>query len=278
MCPSSAVGSLSTVGSTIMLPRKLDDQNDRRVALVTGGARGIGLEIVRGFLADGYQVAFVATRAEHVERALVVLGYPEDRVYARSIDVTQDNEMEEFVECIRARWGEIAILVNNAGISPKRVDRNAPWFSQTSPDEWARVIDVNLSVPFILLRLLAPAMIAKGYGRIINIGSLAGRAMPIIAGPHYAASKAGLVGLTRAAARDLAPHGITVNCIAPGRILSDLTGPAEAAVNRSALSRIPVGRFGTAQEVARVATFLASPMAGFITGATIDITGGEFAA
>lgn len=168
--------------------------------------------------------------------------------------------------------------MNNAGISPKRVDQNTPWLSQTSLDEWGRVVDVNLNGPFILMRLLAPAMIANGYGRIINVGSLAGRAMPMIAGPHYAASKAGLVGLTRAAARDLAPHGITVNCIAPGRILSDLTGPPETEVNRSALSRIPVGRFGTAEEVAHVVTFLASPMAGFITGATIDITGGEFAA
>ncbi|VIO69871.1 3-oxoacyl-[acyl-carrier-protein] reductase FabG [Bradyrhizobium ivorense] len=232
---------------------------------------------MRRFLADGYQVAFIATRAEHVERALGLLSCPEDRLYAERIDVTRQNEVGGFVERIRARWGEIAILVNNAGISPKRVDQNAPWLSQTSLEEWARVIDVNLNGAFILTRLLAPAMIAKGYGRIINVGSLAGRAMPLIAGPHYAASKAGLVGLTRAAARDLAPHGTTVNCIAPGRVLSDLTGPPEAAINVSALSRIPVGRFGTAEEVAHVAAFLASPMAGFITGATIDITGGEFA-
>ncbi|WFU14531.1 SDR family NAD(P)-dependent oxidoreductase [Bradyrhizobium sp. CB3481] len=258
--------------------RKVSHQGDGRVALVTGGARGIGLEIVRRFLADGHQVAFLATRAEHVERALNILDRPEERLYAERIDVTRHNEVEGFLERIRARWGEIAVLVNNAGISPKRVDQDAPWLSQTSLDEWTRVIDVNLNGPFSLIRLLAPAMIAEAYGRIINIGSLAGRAMPIIAGPHYAASKAGLVGLTRAAARDLAPHGITVNCIAPGRVLSDLTGPPEAAVNRSALSRIPVGRFGTAQEVAHVASFLASPMAGFITGATIDITGGEFAA
>lgn len=260
-----------------MTPVKLKGQSDRRVALVTGGARGIGLEIVRRFLVDGYQVAFVATRAEHVERALESLSCPE-RLYAEAIDVTRQNEVERFVDSIRARWGDIATLVNNAGISPKRADQDAPWLSQMSLEEWARVINVNLNGAFILARLLAPEMIAKGYGRIINIGSLAGRAMPLIAGPHYAASKAGLVGLTRAAARDLAPHGITVNCIAPGRILSDLTGPAGAAVNRSALGRIPVGRFGTAEEVAHVAAFLASPMAGFITGATIDITGGEFAA
>ncbi|MBH5400742.1 SDR family oxidoreductase [Bradyrhizobium sp. CNPSo 4010] len=262
----------------MLKPAKASGQGNRRVALVTGGARGIGLEIVRRFLNDGYQVAFVATRTEHVERAVALLSCAEDRLYAERIDVTRHKEVEEFVDSIRARWDDIAVLVNNAGISPKRVEPDAPWLSQTSLDEWARVIDVNLNGPFMLMRLLAPAMIAKGSGRIINIGSLAGRAVPMIAGPHYAASKAGLVGLTRAAARDLAPHGITVNCIAPGRVLSDLTGPAEALVNRSALSRIPVGRFGTAEEVAHVAAFLASPMAGFITGATIDITGGEFAA
>lgn len=281
-CCAFAEGSpiipLRSVSTMMLKLAKLRDQNDQRVALVTGGARGIGLGIVRRFLADGYQVAFVATRAEHVERALESLGCLEDRLCAETIDVTRQDEAAGFVDRIRARWGEIAILVNNAGISPKRKDQHAPWLSQMSLQEWARVIDVNLNGPFILTRLLAPAMIAKGYGRIINIGSLAGRAIPLIAGPHYAASKAGLVGLTRATARDLAPHGITVNCIAPGRILSDLTGPAEAAINRSALNRIPVGRFGTAEEVAHVAAFLASPMAGFITGATIDITGGEFAA
>lgn len=260
-----------------MTPGKLASQTDRRVALVTGGARGIGLEIVRRLLADGYQVAFVATRAAHVERALESLSCPE-RLHAEAIDVTGQNEVEQFVDRIRARWGDIATLVNNAGISPKRADNDAPWLSQMSLEEWARVIDVNLKGPFSLIRLLAPEMIASGYGRIINIGSLAGRTMPLIAGPHYAASKAGLVGLTRAAARDLAPYGITVNCIAPGRILSDLSGPPEALVNRSALGRIPVGRFGTAEEVAHVVAFLVSPMASFITGATIDITGGEFAA
>lgn len=261
----------------MMTPGTLSARSDRRVALVTGGARGIGFEIVRRLLADGYQVAFVATRAEHVERALESLSCPE-RLYAEATDVTRQSEIERFVDRIRARWGDIGTLVNNAGISPKRADQNAPWLLQMSLDEWARVIDVNLKGAFILIRHLAPEMIAKGYGRIINIGSLAGRAMPLIAGPHYAASKAGLVGLTRAAARDLAPSGITVNCIAPGRILSDLTGPPEAAVNRSALNRIPVGRFGTAEEVAHVVAFLASPLAGFITGATIDVTGGEFAA
>ena len=248
------------------------------VALITGGASGIGLAIVRRFLAEGCRVAFVARRPEHVKRALAVLGCDEDWLVAETIDVTRQNDVAGFIGRIRERWDEIAILVNNAGISPKRTDSDAPWLAQTTLEEWARVIDVNLNGPFILTRLLAPAMITRRHGRIINIGSLAGRTMPLIAGPHYAASKAGLVGLTRAAARDLAPHGVTVNCNAPGRILSEMTGPPEAAVNRAALSRIPVGRFGTAEEVADIAAFLASPSAGFITGATVDITGGEYAA
>lgn len=254
------------------------DQSDQPVAIVTGGSRGIGLGIVRRFLADGYHVAFLGASAAHVERALDILKAHENRLYAEKVDIRRQSEVGGFVDRVRSRWGEIAVLVNNAGVSPQRADQHVPWLLQTSIEEWTRAIDVNLYGPFILTRLLAPAMIAKEYGRIINIGSLAGRAMPLIAGPHYAASKAGLVGLTRAAARDLAPHGITVNCIAPGRITTDMTGPPEAAVNRSALSRIPVGRLGTAEEVAHVAAFLASPMAGFITGATIDVTGGEFAA
>ncbi|WGS19172.1 MULTISPECIES: SDR family NAD(P)-dependent oxidoreductase [unclassified Bradyrhizobium] len=261
-----------------MKAAKSNDQSDGRVALVTGGARGIGFEIVRRFVTDGYQVAFISMRAEHVERALDALGRPEGRLYAENGDVSRQDVASGFIDRIRSRWGDIAVLVNNAGISPKRLDQNTPWISQTSHEEWMRVIDVNLSGPFIFMRLIGPAMIAKGHGRIINVGSVAGRTMPLIAGPHYAASKAGLVGLTRAAARDLAPYGITVNCIAPGRVLSDLSGPAEAPINVAALNRIPVGRFGTAEEVAHVAAFLASPMAGFITGATIDMTGGEFAA
>ena len=254
------------------------NQSDRRVVLVTGGASGIGLAIVRRFLAGGRRVAFVARSAERVKRALDLLGGDTDRLFAEAIDITRQGDMADFIDRVRQRWDEIAILVNNAAISPKRKDPVAPWFAQTSLEEWAQVIDINLSGPFIVTSLVAPTMIAYRHGRIVNIGSVAGRAMPLIAGPHYAASKAGLVGLTRAAARDLAPHGITVNCIAPGRILSEMTGPPEIAVNRAALSRIPVGRFGTAEEIAEVVAFLASQSAGFVTGATIDMTGGEFAA
>jgi 3-oxoacyl-[acyl-carrier protein] reductase len=119
-------------------------------------------------------------------------------------------------------------------------------------------------------------MIAQRYGRIVNIGSLAGRAVPLIAGPHYAASKAGLVGFTRAAARDLASHGITVNCVAPGRILTGMTEPLESEANRAALARIPIGRIGRPEEIADAVAFLASEAAAFVTATTIDVNGGEF--
>jgi 3-oxoacyl-[acyl-carrier protein] reductase len=255
------------------------DPDRRPVALVTGGASGIGLAIVRRFLADGYRVAFVARCQEHVTRALDGLGYDQDRVMADAVDVTCEDKIQDFVDRVRRRWDDVTILVNNAGISPKRKDVSAPWLEQISLQEWRDVLNVNLNGPFTLTRLVAPAMISRRCGRIVNIGSLAGRAMPQIAGPHYAASKAGLVGLTRAAARDLAPFGITVNCVAPGRVLSEMTGAADTPVNRAALARIPVGRFGTADEIADIVAFLvSSPAAAFLTGATIDITGGEFAA
>jgi 3-oxoacyl-[acyl-carrier protein] reductase len=126
---------------------------------------------------------------------------------------------------------------------------------QASLEEWRRVLDVNIAGSFIFAKLVAPGMIAQRYGRIVNIGSLAGRTVPLIAGPHYAASKAGLVGFTRAAARDLAPHGITVNCVAPGRILTRMTEPLESEANRAALARIPVGRIGRPEEIADAVAF-----------------------
>src|SRR5439155_16638603 len=136
-------------------------QRDRRVVLVTGGASGIGLAIVRRFLAGGNRVAFVARSAEHVERALDLLGGDRDRLFAESIDVTRSGDMAGFIDRVRERWDEIAILVNNAAISPKRKDSAAQWFAQTSLEEWAQVIDINLSGPFIVTSLVARAMIAR---------------------------------------------------------------------------------------------------------------------
>ena len=248
----------------------------QRIVLVTGGASGIGLAIVRRFIADGDRVAFVAQNAGRIEKALHFIGAADGRVIGQSIDVTDGAVAAEFVAAIQARWGTVDVLVNNAGISPRRSDGQRPWLLQTSLEEWRRVLDVNITGAFIFAKLVAPGMIAQRYGRIVNIGSLAGRTVPLIAGPHYAASKAGLVGFTRAAARDLAPHGITVNCVAPGRILTAMTEPLESEANRAALARIPVGRIGRPEEIADAVAFLAAEAAAFVTATTIDVNGGEF--
>jgi 3-oxoacyl-[acyl-carrier protein] reductase len=248
----------------------------QRIVVVTGGAGGIGLAIVRRFVADGDRVAFVAQNAGRIEKALHSIGPADGRVIGQSIDVTDGAAAAGFVAEIQARWGAVDVLVNNAGISPRRSDGQRPWLLQTSLEEWRRVLDVNITGSFIFAKLVAPGMIAQRYGRIVNIGSLAGRTVPLIAGPHYAASKAGLVGFTRAAARDLAPHGITVNCVAPGRILTGMTEPLESEANRAALARIPVGRIGRPEEIADAVAFLASEAAAFVTATTIDVNGGEF--
>jgi 3-oxoacyl-[acyl-carrier protein] reductase len=248
----------------------------QRIALVTGGASGIGLAIVRRFVADGHRVAFVAQNTGRIENALSVIGAADGRVLGQSIDVTDEASAAKFEAEIRTRWGTVDILVNNAGISPRRSDGQRPWLMQTSLEEWRRVLDVNITGSFIFTKLVVPAMAAQGYGRIVNISSLAGRTVPLIAGPHYAASKAGLVGFTRAAARDLAAYGITVNCVAPGRILTGMTEPLESEANRAALARIPVGRLGRPEEIADAVAFLASEAAGFVTATTIDVNGGEF--
>lgn len=174
------------------------------------------------------------------------------------------------------RFGPIDILVNNAGVSPKRRSPT-PWITQVELDEWRRVIDVNLTGAWLCSRAAAPDMIARRWGRIVNIGPIAGRTTPKIAGPHYAAAKAGLAGLTRALAIDLAPHGITVDCVAPAWITSNMTAPADSDAGRNAAAGIPLGRVGDPADVAVVVAFLASNEAGYITGTTIDVNGGVFA-
>lgn len=254
------------------------DVLDGRIALVTGGGTGIGLSIVERFLASGARVAFFShdeAKVEAAQRRLSAWG--SDRVYGATADVTDLDQVERVFERVRQAWGAVDVLVNNAGISPKRKDAQ-PWTLTITLAEWYRVLDVNLSGCFLCIRTAVPAMIERRYGRIINISSLAGRTIPKIAGPHYAASKAGLAGLTRALAGDLGGHGITVNCVAPGRIFTEMTGTPDSEANSLALTRIPVGRLGEPADIAAVVMFLASAAAGFVNGATIDVNGGEFAA
>ncbi|WP_342641757.1 SDR family NAD(P)-dependent oxidoreductase [Rhodoligotrophos ferricapiens] len=245
-----------------------------RVALVTGAARGIGLSIAERLAKEGACTVLVDVIAE-LDQAVSRLRSAGLNVHAARTDISREDEVKALVADVVARHGSLDILVNNAGISPKHDGRKA-LVEDTALDEWQAVLAVNLTGPFLLCRHAVPLMRKRGWGRIINMSSQAGRTRSQIAGSHYAASKAGLIGFSRTLAAEVGPAGITVNCIAPGRIETPMAAMAGADVNRAYVTQIPVARIGTPDDIAAAVAFLASDEAGFITGATIDVNGGHF--
>jgi 3-oxoacyl-[acyl-carrier protein] reductase len=179
-------------------------------------------------------------------------------------------------EQIESRLGVVSILVNNAGLSPKRSDGRSSGILEVTLDEWSKVLMINLTTVMQLSQLFLPGMRTQKFGRIVSLSSLAGRSKSVVAGPSYMASKAGILGLMRAIASEMGPEGITANCVAPGRILTDMSMQAGEEVNRRYAEQIPVRRLGTADEVADAIVFLCAESSGFINGATLDINGGFF--
>lgn len=248
--------------------------NGMRVALVTGAARGIGLAACRALLAGGHHVVMVDRDPIDAE-AVVDRQYLPAATAARA-DVTDMEGICRIKTRIESGIGPVSILVNNAGISPKRPDGTSRGILDLTDDEWARVMDVNLASAMRLSRLFLPGMQRQHFGRIVNVSSLAGRSRSVVAGPSYMASKAGLIGLTRAIASEMGPFGITANCVAPGRILTEMAKQAGEEVNRRYAEQIPVRRLGTPEEVGAAVAFLCCEQAGFINGAVIDINGGFY--
>jgi 3-oxoacyl-[acyl-carrier protein] reductase len=248
-------------------------RTQNRIALVTGAARGIGLACARGLLETGNKV--VVTDIAAPDPALLSADQRE-RVWCAPLDVRDTQAAAALLETIKSSWGLVAILVNNAGISPKLPDGTAANVMTVSDAEWVHVFDVNLNAILHLCQLAAPHMQGLGWGRIINMASLAGRARARVAGPSYVASKSALIGLTRSLAEYLGPWAITSNCVAPGRILTEMAIQAGEAVNRAYAEGTPLKRLGTPKEVAAAVVFLASEEAGFINGAVIDVNGGSF--
>ncbi len=205
--------------------------------------------------------------AERTDEVVASLG---DRALAIPGDVTAAGVPEDIVRRALDRFGRVDILVNNAAMA------RSTRFPDLSPEEWRQTVEVNLTAPFLLIKAVLPAMKSQQYGRIINISSSAGRTVSTLGGAHYTASKAGLLGLTRAAAKELGKFGITVNAICPGMIDTELTheNASPELLERLAAS-YPVPRLGTALEVADLICFAASEAAGYITGASFDITGGD---
>ena len=244
----------------------------QRIALVTGAAKGIGLATSQKLIAAGCQVVMV----DRLPIDLGKLGLSTENALAFEGDVSDAAFLVRLKEQIESRLGVVSILVNNAGISPKRPDGRSSGILEVTLDEWSKVLMINLTTVMQLSQLFLPGMRAQKFGRIVSLSSLAGRSKSVVAGPSYMASKAGILGLMRAIASEMGPEGITANCVAPGRILTDMSMQAGEEVNRRYAEQIPVRRLGTADEVADTIVFLCAESSGFINGATIDINGGFF--
>lgn len=247
-------------------------QDPSKIALVTGAARGIGLAAAQGFLKRGYRVV-AADRMAADSRSYAEYG---GAVRVERLDVTDSAAIASLRTRIEDEWGTVSVLVNNAGISPKKSDGASCGILEIEDAEWDKVIAVNLTAVLRMSQAFLPGMQRIQWGRIVNVSSLAGRAKSLVAGGSYMASKAGVLGLTRAIAAEMGPLGITANAVAPGRILTEMAMQAGEEVNRRYAEQIPVRRLGTADEVAAAILYLAAEDAGFVNGALIDINGGFY--
>ena len=252
---------------------------NKRIAVVTGGTTGIGFATANALLKTGYRVAVFSQNEANILTAENALSkeFGADNVFASTVDITNPIEINSFFAKVTAVWGPPVILVCNAGISPKGPNGALP-FIETPLKEWNHVLSVNLTGAMLCCQAVLPGMCLEQFGRIVIVGSVAARGRPKIAGASSIASKAALSGLVRTLVEPYSIHGITINLVAPGRILTDMSGSKDNPSNIAALERIPSRRFGRPEEIAALIVFLASDTSGFINGATIDINGGEFIA
>lgn len=242
-----------------------------QIALITGASRGLGRAIALELGAQGATVVGTATSpagAAEIQKALdaasiVGLGV--------ALDVTDAVACEALLGEVESKFGGISVLVNNAGITRDNLAL------RMKDDEWDAVIDTNLKAVFRLSKLVMRGMMKARFGRIINITSVVGEAgNPGQA--NYAAAKAGVAGMSRALAHELGSRNITVNCVAPGFIDTDMTRALPEAQREALLNKIPLGRLGQPEEIAATVAFLASPRAGYITGSTLNVNGGMYMA
>src|SRR5215472_3163500 len=245
-----------------------------RTAIVTGGARGIGFAIARRLLASDATEVLWDVDAAALDQAGAALQAEENddgngRIYAGVVDVTDEAAIARAVAADLRELGKIDILVNNAGIT----GGNAPLW-QLAPEVWRQVIEVNLVAPYLVCRAVVPHMVRAGYGRIVNIASIAGKEGNPNAS-HYSASKAGLIALTKSLAKELAATGVLVNCVTPAAAKTELFAQMKQEHIDYMLSKIPMNRFVEVDEIAALVTWLASEDCSFSTGAVFDISGGR---
>lgn len=239
------------------------------VCIVTGGGEGIGRSICRALVREGGHVAVWDVDSAAAEAVGDELSGSGPRVEAFRVDVSRRDEVESAVRQVLAWFGRIDVLVNNAGIC------QVVSIEQIDEEDWDRVMAVNLKGVFLCSKAVMPFMKEKRSGKIINMGSIAGKIGGILTGAHYSASKAAVMCFTKSLARELAPYNIQVNAIAPGVIETNMTRMITKGDWGAYLSSIPLGRIGSVEDVAAVAVFLASRESDYITGEIIDVNGGQ---
>ncbi len=235
-----------------------------KTAIVTGGARGIGLEIAKQLAAGGARVVLVDVLAEDLKKAAGELG-PDTLTYA--VDVTDETAVEKMIDEVAETCGRIDILINNAGITRDDL------LLRMTQDEWDAVLNVNLKGTFLMTKHAAKYMVRQRGGRIVNLASVSG----LVGNPgqaNYSASKAGVVGFTKTVARELARRNVCCNAVAPGFIKTRMTDVLPEKAKERALGAIPLGRMGTPNEVAAAVVFLAGDAASYITGQVLPVDGG----
>jgi len=244
-----------------------------RVALVTGAARGIGFATAITLLERGHKVVLADLTAIEAEKVPLPL---RDRAMFACMDVADQDNVNEVIARVETDLGSVGILVNNAGLSLKNAEGRSRGILEVTEDEWTRMFAVNVTAILRLCQRVIPGMQQARWGRIVNVSSLAGRTKTVVAGPTYMATKAAVLGLTRGIAAEMGPAGITANCVAPGRILTEMAMQAGEEVNARYAAQIPVRRIGTPEEVADAIAYFTSEQAGFVNGAVIDINGGFY--
>ncbi|OHB81299.1 MAG: 3-oxoacyl-[acyl-carrier-protein] reductase [Planctomycetes bacterium RBG_19FT_COMBO_48_8] len=241
--------------------------SEKRLAVVTGAARGIGRAIVLELLKQDRIVAGLDINAEQLAELEDVVKKAGFTVITKCVDITDTDQLTETLETLASDHGGIGILVNNAGITRDKL------MMQMKEDDFDRVINVNLRAAFIATTIAVRSMVRNKFGRIINLSSVAG-VMGQAGSSNYAASKAGLIGMTKSVAREVGKKNVTANCIAPGFIMTEMTNVLPDVVKNAAKQIIPVRRFGQVEDVARAVAFLAGDDAGYITGQVLCVDGG----